>query len=160
MAHDPAEALSLWRYHLIAEALSPKLSGEERGRIVRRLASEEHVGLDGEPCRISRNTLDRWIRAYRQRGLAGLRDRPRSDTGSSKRHPELIEEAMRLRQERPDRSAMAACSTSWPERSFSNGHQRPWTTSRLWSSTMRNRRARWLPGPARWWRPTSRTASG
>jgi len=105
MARDPAEALSLWRYHLIAEALSPKLGGKERGRIVRRLAGEEHVGPDGEPRHISRNTLDRWIRAYRQRGLAGLRDQPRSDTGSSKRHPELIEEAVRLRQERPERSA-------------------------------------------------------
>src|SRR3972149_2134658 len=31
MARDPAEALALWRYHLIAEALDPRLGGRERG---------------------------------------------------------------------------------------------------------------------------------
>ena len=34
-ARDPAEALALWRYHLIAEALDPKLTGRERGLLVR-----------------------------------------------------------------------------------------------------------------------------
>jgi putative transposase len=105
MTPDPAEEVALWRYHLIAEALSPRLGGRERGLVVRRLAGEEHAGPDGQPRRVSRPTLDRWIRAYRQHGLAGLRDRPRSDAGSVRRHPELIEEAVRLRKEQPARSA-------------------------------------------------------
>ena len=70
MHRDPAEELALWRYHLIAEALSPRLSGKERGPVVRRLAGQEHVGPDGQPCTLSRNTLDRWIRAYREHGLS------------------------------------------------------------------------------------------
>jgi len=105
MTRDPAEELALWRYHLIAEALSPRLGGKERGLVVRRLAGQEHVAPDGQPCTLSRNTLDRWIRAYREHGLSGLRDRPRSDQGSVRRHPELIEEAVRLRLEQPARSA-------------------------------------------------------
>ena len=78
MARDPAEALALWRYHLIAEALDPRLGGRERGLLVRRIAGE-HATPAGEPRQVSRNTLDRWIRRYRAEGLAGLRDRPRSD---------------------------------------------------------------------------------
>jgi putative transposase len=105
MTPDPAEELALWRYHLIAEALSPRLGVRERGLVVRRIAGEEHPGPDGQPRPVSRGTLDRWIRAYRQRGLAGLKDRPRSDSGSVRRHPELIEEAVRLRREQPVRSA-------------------------------------------------------
>jgi putative transposase len=105
MAHDRSEALALWRYHLIAEALSPRLGARERGMIVRRIAGEEHAGPDGEPRAVSRNTLDRWIRAYRQHGLAGLHDRRRSDTGSVRRRPDLLEEAARLRREQPARSA-------------------------------------------------------
>jgi putative transposase len=105
MAHDPTETLALWRYHLVAEALSPRLGGRERGLIVRRIAGQEHAGPDGEPRRVSRNTLDRWIRAYRQHGLAGLHDRRRSDAGAVRRHPELAEEAARLRREQPARSA-------------------------------------------------------
>lgn len=105
MTHDRSEALALWRYHLVAEALSPRLGARERGLIVRRIAGEEHTGPDGEPRLVSRNTLDRWIRAYRQHGLAGLHDRRRSDTGTVRRRPDLLEEAARLRREQPARSA-------------------------------------------------------
>lgn len=104
MARDPAEALALWRYHLIAEALDPKLGGRERGALVRRIAGE-HTSPGGEIRAVSRNTLDRWIRAYRQHGLAGLHDRRRSDAGSVRRRPDLLEEAARLRMEQPARSA-------------------------------------------------------
>lgn len=105
MAPDPAEELALWRYHLIAEALDRRLGSRERGLIVRRIADQEHVGPDGQPRAVSRNTLDRWIRSYRQHGLAGLRDRPRSDVGGVRHAGALIEEAVRLRLEQPARSA-------------------------------------------------------
>ena len=105
MDRDPAEARALWRYHLIAEALDPKLGARERGLLVRRLAGEEHAGADGEPRTPSRGTLDRWIRAYRAHGLAGLRDRPRADAGTVRRHGTLLDEALKLRLEQPARSA-------------------------------------------------------
>lgn len=105
MARDPAEALALWRYHLIAEALDPRLGGRERGQMVRRIAAEEHRTPAGEPRQVSRNTLDRWIRAYRAEGLAGLRDRPRSDRGTARVSQALLDEAIRLRLEAPARSA-------------------------------------------------------
>ena len=103
-ASDPAEALSLWRYHLIAEALDPKLAGAERGQMVRRIAGE-HPDPGGEIRHVSRNTLDRWIRRYRAEGLAGLRDRPRSDHGGARVDPTLLDTAIRLRLEVPARSA-------------------------------------------------------
>ena len=105
MARDPAEALALWRYHLIAEALDPRLGGRERGLLVRRIATDEHVTPAGEPRAVSRNTLDRWIRRYRSDGLAGLRDQPRSDQGSARLDPALLDLAIRLRLEAPARSA-------------------------------------------------------
>lgn len=104
MPSDPAEALALWRYHLIAEALDPKLGGRERGALVRSIAGE-HQAPSGEPRHVSRNTLDRWIRRYRAEGLAGLRDRPRSDQGSARLDPVLLDLAIRLRLEVPARSA-------------------------------------------------------
>ena len=103
-ARDPAETLALWRYHLIAEALDPRLGGRERGALVRRLAGDHEVP-GGEIRRVSRNTLDRWIRRYRAEGLAGLRDRPRSDTGGVRLDQALLDEAIRLRLEVPARSA-------------------------------------------------------
>jgi transposase InsO family protein len=103
-ARDPAEALALWRYHLIAEALDQRLTGRERGGLVRRTAGE-HTTPGGDIRSVSRNTLDRWIRRYRAQGLAGLRDQPRSDVGSARVDPVLLDEAIRLRLEVPARSA-------------------------------------------------------
>ncbi len=105
MAPDPKEELAVWRFHLIAEALNPRLTKAERGALVRGIASQEHLDPAGQRRGFSRNTLDRWVRAYRAQGLDGLRDRPRSDRGNARRHQDLIEEAVKLRVERPERSA-------------------------------------------------------
>ena len=106
-AQNRAEDVALFRFGIIAPATSPHLSPAERGALVRELAGCVHTGPDGA-CRIvSRTTLDRWIRAYRAKGLEGLMPTPRSDTGALRRHPELFEEAAALRREVPSRSADA-----------------------------------------------------
>jgi putative transposase len=105
MAVRDAEAIALRRYALIAEALNPRLTPRERGRLVREVAARVHQLPDGNDWVVSRNTLDRWMRWYRADGLEGLKARPRADTGVVRRHPELFEEAVRLRIEHPARSA-------------------------------------------------------
>src|SRR5665213_2375 len=105
MSTDPAEALALFRYRVIAEAANPRLSPAERGALVRQLAGASHRLPDGSSRVFSRATLDRWIVAYREQGLAGLRPQPRADLGAVRRSPELLEEAARLRLEIPARSA-------------------------------------------------------
>lgn len=107
MPTDPAEAVALFRYSLIAEAANPAISAAERGLIVRGLASFAHQHPDGTTRTYSRGTLDRWVRAYRARGLAGLRPMPRSDVGAVRRHPELLAEAAAPRAELPVRSSGA-----------------------------------------------------
>jgi putative transposase len=102
---DPAEALALFRYRVVAEATSPRLSAADRGRLVRALAGQLHELPDGSQRQYGRGTLDRWVRAYREQGLDGLRPLPRADLGTVRRHPELLAEAGRLRAELPTRSA-------------------------------------------------------
>lgn len=104
MPTEPAETVALFRYHVIADALAPGLSPAERGQWVRDLAALSHVAPDGAARVYSRATLDRWIGAYREQGLDGLRPQPRADLGVVRRHPELLEEAAHLRQEIPARS--------------------------------------------------------
>jgi putative transposase len=105
MAPDPAEATALFRYRVIAEALSERLTPAERGLLVRGLAARAHEMPDGSRKEFSRATLDRWVRAYRESGLPGLRPQARSDQGAVRKRPELLEEACRLRREAPARSA-------------------------------------------------------
>ena len=64
MSADRAETIALWRHSLIAEAARPRLAPAERGRLVRLIAARPHEDADGRPCTVSRNTLDRWLRAY------------------------------------------------------------------------------------------------
>src|SRR6266540_5995204 len=61
---ERARAVGLFRYSLIREAADPTLSTKQRGRLVRALASREHVGPFGDPVRVSRETIDRWIRDW------------------------------------------------------------------------------------------------
>ncbi|MDA8074249.1 MAG: DDE-type integrase/transposase/recombinase [Actinomycetota bacterium] len=98
-----AQDVALFRYALIREAADPALSAARRGQLVRAIAEATHRGPDGEPVRVSRQTLDRWIRTYRAGGFQALvpsarRVEPRTPAG-------LLELACQLRKEDPHRSA-------------------------------------------------------
>jgi hypothetical protein len=67
MTTASAEATALFRYRVIAEAIGPRLSPADRGRLVRELARQLHEHPDGSQRQYSRGTLDRWIRAYASR---------------------------------------------------------------------------------------------
>src|SRR6266852_816 len=105
MSSDPREAIALLRYRIVAAATDPRLTPAERGQLVRELAAQAYDHPDGSRYMYARGTLDRWVRAYREQGLDGLRPPPRADLGTVRRHPELLEEACQLRQELPGRSA-------------------------------------------------------
>jgi len=105
MDHDISEAIALHRWGVIAEAANPALSPAQRGAVVRAIATRTHAHPDGTERVYSRNTVDRWLRAWRAGGLGALSPKARADTGVVRARPELFEEAMALRLERPERSA-------------------------------------------------------
>lgn len=98
-----AREVALFRYALIREAADPKLSARERGRLVRALADGEHVGAFGARVRVSRNTVDRWIRAWRAGGFDALVP---ADRHVAARTPaQLLALAGALKREAPARTA-------------------------------------------------------
>ena len=74
---DRAQEIGVFRWRVVGEAVDPSLSPRERGMLVRALAAREHLGPDGRWVRVSRDTVDRWIRAYREGGFAALVPAPR-----------------------------------------------------------------------------------
>jgi putative transposase len=99
---DRATEIALFRYALIREAADPSLSHAQRGRVVRALADSEHPGPDGTPIRVSRNSIDRWIRKWRAGGFEALKPGPRS---TNPRTPaSILELACSLRRENPQRT--------------------------------------------------------
>ncbi|MEY8015809.1 helix-turn-helix domain-containing protein [Mycobacterium servetii] len=69
---ERARDIALYRYALIRPLADPGLSATERGRLVRELAAQVHLGPSGEPVTVSRASLDRWIRAWRAGGFDAL----------------------------------------------------------------------------------------
>ena len=98
-----AREVGLFRYALISEALEPALSTKQRGRLVRAVAAQSHPGPFGTPVRISRASLDRWIRDYRAGGFAALVPAPRRVLAGTPAH--VLELAVALKSEAPDRTA-------------------------------------------------------
>ena len=113
MTDDHVEAVALHRWAVIAQAANPRLSPAERGAVVRATAGRAHAHPDGSERRYSRNTVDRWIRAWRAEGIDGLRPQARADAGVVRRSPELLDEAAALRLELPTRSAAAIADILW-----------------------------------------------
>jgi len=101
--NDRQRDVALFRYTLIREAADVALTKRERGALVREMASREHIGPDGERVRVARNTLDRWIRAYRSGGFEALAPAPRSC--EPKTPAATLELAEALKREVPRRTA-------------------------------------------------------
>ena len=98
-AHD----IALFRYALIRQAADPALSTKQRGQLVRQLAAAEHPGPFGRPVRYSRESLDRWIRAWRGGGFEALQ--PTARHLEPRTEAAVLELAAGLKREVPARTA-------------------------------------------------------
>ena len=113
---ERARAVGLFRYSLVRQAADPELTTRARGRLVRELAAAEHTGPFGARVRVSRASLDRWIRAWRGGGFDALMPDPRR---AEPRTPaQTLELAAALKREAPERTAahiaaMLAAHAGW-----------------------------------------------
>jgi len=70
---DRATDIALFRYSLVRAVLDESLTKAERGRMVRALSEATHAGPGGAEVRVSRPTLDRWVRMLRKGGFEALK---------------------------------------------------------------------------------------
>ena len=98
-----AREVGLFRYGLIQDALDAGLSTKQRGRLVRAVARIHPGPFGPAPVRVSRASLDRWIRAYRAGGFAALVPAPRRLAPQTP--VEVLELAVALKKEAPGRTA-------------------------------------------------------
>ena len=115
-AKERAQAVALFRYQVICPALEEGLSKAQRGRVVRQLVTQVFDHPLTGPRKYSRESVDRWIRAYRKGGFDALvpavaKPSPRTDTS-------VLDLAAGLKAENPDRTAaqvrrILLSSTGW-----------------------------------------------
>ena len=98
-----ARDIALYRYALIRPLADPALSPAERGKLVRELAAQVHIGPFGEPVTVSRPSLDRWIRTWRAGGFDALL--PAERQVQPRTEASVLELAAALKREHPARTA-------------------------------------------------------
>ena len=100
---DRAEKIALFRYQLIREAANEAVTSRQRGPMVRALAAAAHRGPFGGTVRVSKDTIDRWIRIWRRDGFDGLKPKDRAQGPATPVH--ILSLAATLKLERPNRTA-------------------------------------------------------
>jgi len=113
---ERAQQVALFRYQLICPALQAGLSTKQRGKLVREIAGRTHDGPFGGRVRYSRETLDRWVRRYRQGGFEALS--PSTRQPGTRIDAQVFELAEALKRENPDRTVaqvmrILRASTGW-----------------------------------------------
>ncbi|MFG1711323.1 DDE-type integrase/transposase/recombinase, partial [Nonomuraea sp. M3C6] len=100
---EEARAIGLWRYEIVQDLIDPALTAKQRGAMARSVAERVHIGLSGEPVRVSRKTIDRWLRWYRIGGFDALVPSPKQ--APPRTAPEVLALAEALKRENPARTA-------------------------------------------------------
>lgn len=98
-----AREIGLFWYALIRGVADASLTTRQRGPLVRELSEQEHLGPFGDRVRVSRVTLDRWIRTWRAGGFDALV--PSSRNSEPHTPASVLELAAALKREVPGRTA-------------------------------------------------------
>lgn len=105
---DPTlkEQIAAFRYGLIAPIVSrqtPMLPGELKAYL-EKAASQNYLIPGSYRTQISVRTLERWLSLYRRQGWEALKPRERNNKGNVRISASLLQTAIDLRKERPERS--------------------------------------------------------
>lgn len=102
MDADRRRDVALFRYSLVRELAM--MRPRARGRAMRELAAREHLTPWGDRVRVSRVTLGRWLRAWREGGFEALL--PTAREGVPRTPAGVLELAVALKREEPERTAV------------------------------------------------------
>lgn len=103
MRKEHRDNIALFRYQVIRGVADPSLSTRQRGPLVKALAQVDHPWPFGGTRRYSRETLDRWIKAWKLHGFDGLKPEERATTVGT--DPTVLTLAESLKREKPNRTA-------------------------------------------------------
>lgn len=109
MSNDPTPQdweRALAKYAVIAPLVCRDLDPEERNAMRKQILAAQHHFPGGRILQVAPRTLREWCQLYRQKNLEGLLSKTRKDKGKPRAIPqEVLDKAMKLREELPSRSA-------------------------------------------------------
>jgi putative transposase len=140
---DPAEAVAIYRATVIGPLMHRVLTHGQLAVALRALSEQRFRPPGAESTRTySVPTLERWLYAFRQEGLAGLRPAQRSDRGFAQDlSDELRTLLLDIRREHPDASVPLILRTLTDEGRLEEGTVSEPTVRRLYAAAGLRRRA-------------------
>jgi transposase InsO family protein len=141
---DPAETIALFRATILGPILLRELARGQLAEELRALSEQRYRPPGADSTRTYQvATLERWLYAYRARGLSGLRPEPRSDRGFAQAlSEELRELLLDIRREHPTASVSLILDTLSGEGYFERGKVSEPTVRRLYAAANLPRRAK------------------
>jgi putative transposase len=100
------EQIAAFRYSLIAPIVSrqtPMVTGELKAYLERTAAQNYHIPGSAK-TRVSVRSLERYLSLYRKGEWDALKPQGRQNKGNTRILPAILQEAIRLRKDRPERS--------------------------------------------------------
>jgi putative transposase len=141
---DRAEEIAIFRATLLGPVLLRDLAHGQLANELRVLSEARYRPPGAASTRTYQvPTLERWLYAYRARGLAGLRPEPRSDRGFAQElSEELRELLLAIRREHPSASVSLILATLTEEGYFEKSKVSEPTVRRLFAAAGLARRAK------------------
>ena len=84
MTEKEKEAIALFRYGVIAQYVSGQVK-ESPYTFFNNVRDKEFTYVDGNPKKVSPTSAVRWYKAYKQKGLDGLKPKHRTDIGNHRK---------------------------------------------------------------------------
>ena len=98
---DP-QAVALFRYGLIAEAVLQPIGADGLYALLREKAAADYSIPGSTRTRVAVETLRHWLKAYRRGGFDALLPKPRADRGRSRALPQALADALlSLKEDQP-----------------------------------------------------------
>ena len=141
---DNAERIAIFRATILGPVMLRELAHGQLASELRALSKARYRPPGADSTRTYQvPTLERWLYAYRARGLAGLRPEPRSDRGFAQElNPELRELLLDIRREHPSASVSLILCTLIEEGYFEKAKVSEPTVRRLYAAAGLPRRAK------------------
>ena len=99
---DFFQQVALFRYSLIAAAITDTYEAPSLAQHFRNVAAKQHRYPDGNYVRVTFHSLERWLYMYKKHGLVGITPKHRADMGRNRALPnEAIEQMYILREKFP-----------------------------------------------------------
>jgi len=99
---DKLQQIILFRYSLIAPAVTDTFEAPSLAQYFRNIAAKKHKDPDGKYVTVTYHSLERWFYSYKRSGLAGITPKARNDIGKSRALPEnAINKIHALKEEFP-----------------------------------------------------------